>query len=306
VAADLVLDMTGRRSALPRWLQGLGAPPLHEETADAGFTYYTRFFRSRGGGLPEVRDRVNVAYGTFSILTLPGDGGTWSVTLFASSRDRPLKELRHEAVWTSVVAACPTQAHWLDGKPITGVLPMGGVLNRYRRLVVDGAPVITGLLPVADAWASTNPSVGRGITLGLLHAVCLRDVLRAAPDEPRRQLAAWDAATEASLTPWYRATVATDEARLAEMDALRAGREPPRPEGPGALGATFARAMAFDAELFRGFMEVVGCLALPGEVLSRPGFADRVRRVAAEHPPSPRPGLDRGRLLRLALGTPVR
>ena len=75
-----------------------------------------------------------------------------------------------------VVRACPLQAHWLDGQPITDVLAMSGVVDRYRRFVVDGAPVVTGLLAVADAWACTNPSAGRGMTVGFMHAVRLRDV----------------------------------------------------------------------------------------------------------------------------------
>ena len=46
----------------------------------------------------------------------------------------------------------------------------------------------------------------------------------------------FDRRTEAEVTPYYRGQVATDRARIAEMDALRAGTEPPPPEpGPGRL-----------------------------------------------------------------------
>jgi 2-polyprenyl-6-methoxyphenol hydroxylase-like FAD-dependent oxidoreductase len=46
--------------------------------------------------------------------------------------------------------------------------------------VVDGEPVITGLAALGDAWACTNPSLGRGASIGLLHACALRDLLLAA------------------------------------------------------------------------------------------------------------------------------
>ena len=46
------------------------------------------------------------------------------------------------------------------------------------RSCIDGEPVATGVVAVGDAWACTNPSVGRGSTIGLLHAVALRDLLR--------------------------------------------------------------------------------------------------------------------------------
>jgi hypothetical protein len=33
---------------------------------------------------------------------------------------------------------------------------------------MDGVPVATGIVSVGDAWACTNPSLGRGITMGLM------------------------------------------------------------------------------------------------------------------------------------------
>ena len=47
---------------------------------------------------------------------------------------------------------------------------MSGIVDRRRRAVVDGTPVATGILPVGDALCCTNPSLGRGITMGLMHA----------------------------------------------------------------------------------------------------------------------------------------
>ena len=85
---------------------------------------------------------------------------TWSMTIFSASGDAPLKALRGVECFTRVVRACPLQAHWLDGEPITRVLAMGGILDRYRRFVVDGNPVVTGYAAVGDAWACTNPSAG--------------------------------------------------------------------------------------------------------------------------------------------------
>ena len=300
VGADLVVDATGRRSSLPAWLRDAGAARLYEEAEDSGFVYYTRYFRARNGARPEPRDRLLVPVGSLSILTLPGDNDTWSVTLFGSSGDQPLKQLRDVDRWTAVVAACPGHRHWLEGDPITSVLPMAGVLDRYRRLVVDGRPVATGLAVVGDAWACTNPSLGRGISLGLAHAARLRDVARTELDDPQAFAAAWDAATESDLAPWYRATVAVDRARLAEFDALRAGRERPQPvEPPAVLGAALVRAMPHDADIFRAFMEMGSCLTLPSALFAKPGFADRVLEVARRSDTPPPSGPTRDELLRL-------
>jgi len=303
VPADLVVDATGRRSPLSAWLTAAGGRPPHEESTDSGFSYYTRFFRSRNGGLPQARAGLNAPIGTFTVLTLPADLDTWSVTLVIDSHDRPLKELRHQDVWTAVVASCPQHAHWLDGEPVTEVLPMSGGLDRWTRPVVDGEPVVTGLVTVADSWACTNPSLGRGISLGAVHAVQLRDSLReGSDDDPRTFAERWDDRVQSAMTPWYRATLAVDRARLAEMRALREGRAPEPAQGRAAVGPALARAAGHDAELFRAMLEIIGCLALPAEVLSRPGLAERALRVSAEHPSSGSAGPDREQLLRLVAG----
>ena len=91
---DLVIDAMGRRSSLPEWLEVIGAAPLHEESEPSGFVYYTRYFRAKDGKRPRPRDRLLTGLGSISILTLPADNDTWSVTLFGSSADRPLTQLR--------------------------------------------------------------------------------------------------------------------------------------------------------------------------------------------------------------------
>jgi 2-polyprenyl-6-methoxyphenol hydroxylase-like FAD-dependent oxidoreductase len=302
LSADLVVDAMGRNSKLPRWLHDSGIGPIHEEAEDSGFLYYTRFFRARDGSIPEVRTPFLVTpMGSISVLTLPGDRETWSVTIFASSGDRPIKRLRHNDTWTAVIGACPLHAHWLGGAPISDVLPMAGVLDRYRRLVVDGKLVATGVALVADSWVCTNPSLARGIALGLDHAGRLRDVARAHLGEPREFAEAWDAVTEAEFTPWYRATVATDRARLAEMELIRSGADPPAtdPDPAAAARARFALAATRDADVFRAFLEVVGCLTLPAEVLARPGLVERILEVTDSADLPRPPGPSRTELLQL-------
>jgi 2-polyprenyl-6-methoxyphenol hydroxylase-like FAD-dependent oxidoreductase len=275
-------------------LAAAGAEPPREEAADCGYIYYTRFFR--GPAAPEQRAPRLTPVGSFSILTLPGDNGTWSVTVYVSAGDRPLKRLRHADAWSALLRACPAHAHWLDGEPITGVLPMAGVTDRYREPV----PPATGVASVGDACACTNPSVGRGIALGLVHAARLREVVREHRDDPRALADAWRDATESELAPWYRATVAGDRARLAEIEAIRAGRPPEAPGDPaGVLRQALFAAMPHDADVFRPGMEIIGCLALPQEVFARPGLAERVLELAAAGNGAPRWGPDREAVLRL-------
>jgi 2-polyprenyl-6-methoxyphenol hydroxylase-like FAD-dependent oxidoreductase len=188
--ADLVVDASGRQSRAPAWLQALGARPPYEEQTDSGFMYFTRYFS--GAHTPDRRAPTLSTLGTISLLTLPGDNSTWSVTVFTAAGDQPLKNLRHADRWTKVVGAYPLHAHWTDGEPITDVLAMGGVTDRYRRFAVEQKPVALGFVAVADAWACTNPSAGRGLTIGFIHARLLREVLRETHGDPERLVEEFD------------------------------------------------------------------------------------------------------------------
>jgi 2-polyprenyl-6-methoxyphenol hydroxylase-like FAD-dependent oxidoreductase len=298
--ADLVVDASGRQSRGPDWLEAAGARRPIEEGADSGFAYYTRYFR---GTQPQRRGGSLMPIGSISILTLLGDNGTWSVTVFGSTGDQPVKQLRHSEPWTKTVRACPLQAHWLEGEPITDVLAMAGIVDRYRRFVVDGSPVATGFVAVADAWACTNPSAGRGLTVGVLHAVELRDALREAADGPRELVEEFDRRTEAKIAPWYHAQRAADRMRFAEMEAEREGRQPPPPAGElsQAIASLFSL-MAADRDLFRAALEYISTMTPVQEIVRRSDIVERLRiaRETAKSAAPPRaPGPDRQQLLDL-------
>lgn len=277
--ADLVVDAMGRRSPMAKWL------PLDEEGEDCGFLYYGRHFH---GTPPQVRAPLNMPIGTITILTLPGDNDTWSVTVYTTTGDQALKRIRDPDRWTAVVASLPLHAHWLDGEPITDIAAMGGVVDRYRRLQ-DG---VTGLALLADAFACTNPSLGRGISLGLRHAQLLRDTAR--EEDPARFAPAWDEVTEAEIAPWYRDTIAIDRARLREVETLRNGLPRPRPANPAraAIGSAAMR----DPDMFRVAMAHRACLGSPADL---DAVADRALELAADAGPPRTAGPDREQLLAL-------
>jgi 2-polyprenyl-6-methoxyphenol hydroxylase-like FAD-dependent oxidoreductase len=304
IRADLVIDATGRQSRSPQWLAAIGAGQPYEEQEDCGFTYYTRYF---SGTIPQRRAGALMPLGSISLLTLPGDNDTWSVTIFAATGDQPLKTLRHDEQWTRVIRACPLHAHWLEGHPDTPVLAMSGIADRYRRFVVDDVPIVTGFVAVADAWACTNPSAGRGLTVGFLQALRLRDAVRAASGDPRALVEDFDRRTEAEITPWYRAQIALDRARFAEMGAIREGREPTAPDNE--LGRRIVSLMSLlgaDPDLFRAALEYVGTITPVQEVLERPEVAQRMaaaREAMKGKPRPPLPGPNREQLLQLVAQT---
>lgn len=293
--ADLVVDAMGRRSKLSEWVGALGGRPPTQEATDAGFAYYTRHFKTRNGWIPDYRGPIGADLATVRLLTLPGDNGTWQVAVIPMAGDLPFKKLRYNDAWNRVVGAFPHAAHWLEGEPVCDVLVMAGVLDRRLRIVVDSQPVVTGLVPVGDAWACTNPTAGRGLSLGIAHAVALRDVLRQHED-PVMLIRRFDEITEASLTPWYRDQIVRDQQRAAETQATIDGQPSPARDTRQQMQAAFFAAAGADGEVARAAFDVMGCLALPAEVMERPGVAERVASFAS-NVPSPMPGPTRADLL---------
>ncbi len=168
--------------------------------------------------------------------------------------------------------ACPLQAHWLDGEPISGVLAMAGVARpppRRRRLTV------TGVAAVGDAWACTNPSTGRGIALGARRTPRCCATRCARPRRSRRlrrRLARDDGARAGALVPRH----GRDRPRAARADDGRP-RGPRartrRPSGWARSRAAMLAVMGRDAEVFRAALEISNVLAHPREVFARPGFS---------------------------------
>jgi 2-polyprenyl-6-methoxyphenol hydroxylase-like FAD-dependent oxidoreductase len=301
IDCDLVIDAMGRRSDLPRWLAALGARPPAEEAEDSGFTYYTRYFRSPGGDPPAFITGLLTHFDSFSLLTLPSDADTWSVTIYISSRDQALKELRRPDNWTALVAGCPLHAHLAEGEAISEILPMSGVVDRQRRMVVDGTPVATGILPIGDALCCTNPSLGRGMTMGLMHAAGTAEVIGEHLGDPLDLAAEHDRMSQARIMPWYRQTIQLDRARKAQIDASIAGETASAgtaaPAGDGG-DAEMEVAMLYDPDVFRAFLEIISMLALPEDIMARPGFTEHLAKAAAGREVFEMPGPSRGDLLK--------
>jgi len=301
IPADLVVDMSGRRSALPGWLQDIGGRRPDEELEDVGFVYFQRHFRSADRSVPPMIGPAQIHWGTVSSITLPADNGTWGVVLVTSSKDTALRPLREADRWEAVVRGLPLVAHWLDGTPIDdGVQVMARLEDRYRGFVVDGKPVATGVVAVADSWACSNPANGRGASIGMLHGLTLRDQLRAVDlDDPAAFAEAFHAATAETVEPWYRATLASDRHRLGEIEAgIRgAAYDSPDPwyELEKALDAAFGR----DPECTRANFDIRFVLRTPEEVFARPGLRDKTLQLGSGWRDAPPFGPTREQLLAL-------
>jgi flavin-dependent dehydrogenase len=303
ILADLVVDLGGRRSALPSWLAALGARPTNEELEDCGFIYFGRHFRSPNGSIPQPMGPPKIDWGTISSLALPADNGTWCLGIITSANDKALFGLRRADRWASVVRSLPLVAHFLDGTPMDdGVAVIAKLEDRFRRFVIDGHPVATGVVSVGDAWAASNPTDGRGISIGMLHALVLRDTIRATGlGSPAVFASRFHQRTAKHVEPWYRMTLAGSRDRLADVDAGILGTTRHSDNSSYHRVKALLAAAPFDPDCMRAALDIRCVLKLPGEIFrSQPALADQAATLATAADDGAALGPNREQLLAMA------
>jgi 2-polyprenyl-6-methoxyphenol hydroxylase-like FAD-dependent oxidoreductase len=297
--ADLVIDCGGRRSTLPAMLADIGAGAPREEKAECGFVYYGRHFKSADGSTPFPFGPLLMDYGTMSTLTLPADNGTWGLGLIVSAHDKAMRRLQDVDTYERVVKAFPLVAHWLDGEAIDEKpAVMAKIEDRRREFVVNGQPLATGVVALADSWACSNPSLGRGMSIGMIHAAALRDLLRDPPDDPVAFAQAFDIASHETADPYVRGTLEYDAQRIAEVDAELDGVDFV-PNEDYELTKMLFNAAGKDPEMLRAVLDIATVMDAPGDVLGRPEVQTRARELGANWRNEPLPGPSREELLEI-------
>ena len=219
ITADLVVDMTGRRSPLPRWLEAIGARPPREELDDCGFIYYGRHFRSADGGIPPALGGFLMHLGTVSALTLPADNGTWSVTLVTSAKDKALRACTTPRSGRGRSGPCRWwRTGWTGSRSTTGSRRWPG------SRIATAASWSTALRWLPGWWRRATPGRAltrrwaRGASIGMLHgrAVARHDrrgrprrslgvrLLASTTPQPRRSSPGTATRWRSTVTAWRR------------------------------------------------------------------------------------------------------
>jgi hypothetical protein len=277
---------------------------VHEEIEDSGFKYYGRHYRSSDGSAPFALGPALQSLGTVSSLTLAADNGTWSVVLTTSAKDKELYGLREVDRFEKLVRSLPLVAHWLDGEPLEDrVVTITKIEDRWRSLVGDGQPAVTGVLAVGDAWACSNPSFGRGASIGMLHGLVLRDSLReTGSGDPFALANTFHTATDDVVAPWFFWTRFEDRHRLAEIDSLIAGRRYEPGDRRWEIEQALASAATKDPDLLRAALRSAFVLDPLDEALGAPGMNERVMELAADWRDEPVLAPPREELVAIAKG----
>ncbi|WP_323794295.1 hypothetical protein, partial [Nocardioides sp.] len=258
VPTDVVVDAAGRRSPVTGWLRDLGIVQP-ERTDPCIARYYSRHYRVVGEKQP-----LNVGFADIWGFTCHnqhlflGDGDTAVVALAAHDRDPVLKALRHEEAFEAILSANPAFDGWREAlRPTSTVFCLGAFDNRVRTLVKDEQPLVLGLHQVGDALAITNPTRGRGVSMGLMSAGRLTDALCDHTDPSDRALA-FEEWRHRALLPHYRECARSDSVNSAQLRAGLEGRRLPSnvpnvelPEDHPITAEQLERAADLDPDLYR-------------------------------------------------------
>ncbi len=295
VAADLVVDATGKGSRAPRWLADLGYPEPPVAEVPAGITYVTRTFRDVPGLLPGT-DAVIVGAnppGQFGGVALRQENGQWIVTLTGIHGIQPPTDL-DEFIRFAAVLPTTAVAHVAStARPIGEAEIFRYPASRWRHYE-QLARRPEGFLVIGDAVCSFNPVYGQGMSSAGGQVLALAELLASVTDSDALARAAAKAAdvfAKVVATPWSFATGA--DRRYPGMPAK------PLPERViDRYMDRLVKVARHDIRVTQAFMRVLNLLEPPSTLLApamaarvlRPK-ATRVRQTSPQTRPSPVPGM---------------
>jgi 2-polyprenyl-6-methoxyphenol hydroxylase-like FAD-dependent oxidoreductase len=282
IAADLVIDATGRRTRIDSWLTDIGSAATELVSAECGLCYRSRHYRVRPGHeLPgHPASRLLLALDEFTTGLWNCDNGTALIALAPLVEDHRFRGVDNGDVFDAVAATVPAYRPWLDCfEPVSDVFVMAGLHNTWRRLVVDGEVRATGLALVGDSRCTTNPTFGRGLTLALLEAVDLVSSVEIYGYDLMGLAYRLEQLANEHVEPFYLDQAHNDSMRLAALRQTIFGIEAPPPtRRPDAVSfAELRAAMAANADAVRAFWRVMGMLELPNTVYTDPQVVDNTR-----------------------------
>ncbi|AEV86943.1 hypothetical protein ACWT_5924 [Actinoplanes sp. SE50] len=180
IAADLVIDATGRTSHAPEWLTELGAPRVHMDTQDAGFAYAGRTYEApTGAGVDFPAILVQADAGTGRPGRgggiLPNEDGRWIVAMIGTRGGHPPTDEAGYLEYARGLADPLIGELLAAARPVTEIRAYRGLVNQRR--YYDRLPVPEGFLVVGDAAMTLNPNYATGMSMAAFGALELRDEL---------------------------------------------------------------------------------------------------------------------------------
>ncbi|NRF70752.1 FAD-dependent monooxygenase [Aquincola sp. S2] len=277
LAADLVVDCTGRGSRTPAWLRDWGFDAPEEERVTVGIGYATTYLKREPQHAPGIAALV---FAATPQLPMPGvllaqeacaDGvARWVVTLGGYAGDHPAPTLEGMRERARRMGDPALLRILREAEPLAPVTRYS-FAHSQRRHFEKLRRFPQRFLVMGDAIASFNPVYGQGMSVAASEALALRDALATGLESLHARF--FIAASKAIDVPWQ----------------LAVGADLAIPSVPGARPAPVRFVNAYLARVFRAaehdpavalaFMKVAHLVAAPASLFA-PGMLVRVLRRA--------------------------
>ena len=279
LAADLVVDASGRGSLTQDLLASVGQSSPEETVIGVDFGYARAIFATPDDAPADWKGAMtfpNASEDSRGALMLPIEGQRWMVGFAGRYGEKPpgdfegflafARQMRTSTVYNAIRRA----------QPLSRVVRYGFAASVWRHFEkLETFP--RGLLPFGDAICRFNPVWGQGMSVAAQEAVLLRQVLGSGDGNPLTTLARsfFAEASELIETPWVSAAIPdfafpqTEGERPADLDRMLK------------FGNALTRLAADDPAVHKLTVEVRHLLK-PRSVLRDPDLVGRVEDIIAE------------------------
>jgi 2-polyprenyl-6-methoxyphenol hydroxylase-like FAD-dependent oxidoreductase len=220
LAADLIVDASGRTSKGLTWIAAQGYDAPQETVIDAQVGYATRVYcrpAKFNADWKSMMVRTRPPFGLCGGLIYPIENDQWMVNLAGAGDDRPptdetlfltfIKNLIHPALYNAVK----------DAEPISAMYTYQRTENRLRHFDrLTRWP--ENFLMLGDAACAFNPTYGQGMSVAALEAQALDQWLRAS----QSTLAFQHQLMKVVRSPWLMAT--NEDSRLPHVEGASSSR----------------------------------------------------------------------------------